>query len=180
MTIEPFIGQIELFGFNNPPFGWAFCDGQLMSIADNNALFALLGTTYGGNGTTTFALPNLNGRVALGTGTGAGLSAVTQGETGGAETATLATANLPAHSHSLAAQSGAGTTSVPGPLLGLAQVVEDDGTPARSYSSAAANTSLASASVGGPTGGGQAMGILNPYLGLQYAISLQGIYPSIP
>ncbi len=173
----PFIGQIELFGYSSVTAGWALCNGQLLLIADYDALFALIGTTYGGDGQTTFAVPDLRGRVAVGVGTGAGMSAVTQGQTGGAESVTMVTANLPAHSHSLAAQSGAGSTSVPGTTAALAQVAEDDGTPARSYSSAAADTTLSSASIGN-TGGGQAMSIRNPYLGLQYAISLQGIYPS--
>jgi microcystin-dependent protein len=173
----PFLGQIELFGYNFVTGNWALCNGQLLLIADHNALFSLIGTTYGGDGQTTFAVPDLRGRVAVGVGTGAGLSAVTLGQTNGAETATMLTANLPAHSHSLAAQSGIGSTSVPGTTVALAQVAEDDGTPARSYSSAAADTTLSSASIGN-TGGGQPMSIRNPYLGLQYAISLQGIYPS--
>ncbi len=177
-SYDPFLGQIELFGFNFPAVGWTPCDGRLLDIATYDALFSLLGTMYGGDGQTTFAVPNLNGRVALGVGTGPGLSSVVQGQTGGAETATLAAAHLPAHSHALAAQSGAGSTSLPGTGVVLAQVAEDDGTPARSYSSAAPNTSLSSASVGN-TGGGQPTGIRNPFLALNYAIAHFGIYPSV-
>ncbi len=176
-SADPYVGQIELFGFGFAPRGWAFCNGQLLSIADNSTLFELIGTIYGGDGQNTFALPNLNGRVALGVGAGPGLSTVVLGETGGTETATLVAANVPAHSHTLAAQSSRGRTSATGTNVVLAQVAEDDGTPARSYSSTAPNTTLSSASIGS-VGSSQPVDIRNPYLGLQYAISLFGIYPS--
>ncbi len=176
-STDPYIGQIELFGFNFAPLGWAFCDGQLLSIADNSALFTLIGTIYGGDGLNTFALPNLNGRVALGVGTGPGLSTVVLGQTGGTEAVTLLAANLPAHRHTLAAQSGRGNTSATGTTVVLAQVAEDDGTPARHYASTLPNTTLSSASISS-VGSSQAVDIRNPYLGLQYAIALFGFYPS--
>jgi microcystin-dependent protein len=128
-SANPFIGQIELFGGNFAIQGWAFCNGQLLNIADYDALFALIGTTYGGDGQNTFALPNLNSRMAVGVGTGPGLSTVTQGQSGGTESVTLVAANVPAHSHSLAAQSGRGDSISPGSTLVPAQVVENDGTP---------------------------------------------------
>jgi microcystin-dependent protein len=176
-SADPYVGQIELFGSNFPPNGWALCDGQLLQISENDVLFALIGTIYGGDGQNTFALPNLNSRVALGVGTGPGLSAVAQGQTGGTESVTLVAANVPAHSHSLAAQSSRGDSIAPGNTLVPAQVVENDGTPARSYSSTAPNTTLSSASIGS-VGSSAAVDIRNPYLGLLYAISLFGIFPT--
>jgi microcystin-dependent protein len=176
-SIQPFIGQIELFGGNFAPQNFAFCNGQLLSIADNDALFALIGTIYGGDGQNTFALPNLNGRMAVGTGTGPGLSAITPGQSGGVENVTLLATNLPAHTHTLAAHNGVGNTSAPGTSVVPAQVAEDDGTPARSYSSTAPNTSLSSTSIGS-AGSSSPVGIRNPYLGLNYIIAIQGIFPS--
>src|ERR1041385_5952172 len=96
---EPFLGQVEIYAFDFPPKGWAVCAGQLLPINQNQALFALLGTTYGGNGQTTFALPNLQGRVPIGIGLGAGLQNYVIGDAGGVESVTLAAANLPAHTH---------------------------------------------------------------------------------
>jgi microcystin-dependent protein len=178
-SANPFIGQIELFGGNFAIQGWAFCNGQLLNIADYDALFALIGTTYGGDGQNTFALPNLNSRMAVGVGTGPGLSTVTQGQSGGTESVTLVAANVPAHSHSLAAQSGRGDSISPGSTLVPAQVVENDGTPTRSYSSTAPDTTLSSASIGS-VGSSQAVDTRNPYLGLNYIIALQGIFPPRP
>jgi microcystin-dependent protein len=170
-----FIGQIELVGCNFAPAGWAFCDGQLLSIAEYEPLFTLIGTTYGGDGQATFGLPDLRGRAALGMGQGSGLSNVMHGEVGGTEDVTLLTAQLPTHKHPLQAHSGTGTTSVPGTGVVLAQVAEDDGTPASSYSSAVPATEIGSL---GANTGGQAMNIHNPFLGMNYVISLFGIYPS--
>src|ERR1700724_3809509 len=96
---SPFVAEIRMFPFNFAPQGWAFCAGQILSISQNTALFSILGTTYGGNGTTNFALPDLRGRVAIHFGLGAGLSPYSLGETGGSETVTLLASNLPAHSH---------------------------------------------------------------------------------
>src|SRR3712207_3315813 len=109
---EPFIGEIRMVGFNFAPRGWATCDGQLLSIAQNTALFSLLGTTYGGNGQTTFALPDLRGRAALHQGQGPGLTNRVIGEASGTETVTLTTNQMPSHSHGVNANSGeAGTKS---------------------------------------------------------------------
>ena len=175
-SYEPFIGQIELFGGNFAPRDWAFCDGRLLSIANYSTLFSLIGTIYGGDGQSTFGLPNLNGRMAVGEGAGPGLSTVLLGQSDGAENVTLVAANLPAHTHTLAAQSGRGNTSVPGSTVALAQVAEDDGTPARSYSTAP-NTTLSSASIGS-AGSNTQVSIRNPYLGLNYIIALEGNFPS--
>ncbi|MEX1309383.1 MAG: tail fiber protein, partial [Candidatus Sulfomarinibacteraceae bacterium] len=106
---SPFIGQIQLFGFNFPPRGWAFCEGQLLAISSNTALFSLLGTTFGGDGRTTFGLPDLRGRSAVGVGNGPGLSSVSWGQRSGAENVTLNVNTLPSHTHS-AAVTGLTTT----------------------------------------------------------------------
>jgi len=102
---DPFVAEIRIFPFNFAPTGWAFCDGQLMPLSQNTALFSLLGTTYGGDGKSTFALPNLKGRAPMHPGQGPGLSAHTFGESGGSETVTLSESELPAHSHAKMAQS---------------------------------------------------------------------------
>jgi microcystin-dependent protein len=110
---NPFIGEIRMFGGNFAPRQWALCDGQLLSIAQYQALFSLLGTTYGGNGVSTFALPNLQGRLALGYGQGPGLSNYALGQTGGSETVTLTTSTMPGHNHSLLATTNAGDQTDP-------------------------------------------------------------------
>jgi microcystin-dependent protein len=176
--MDPFIGQVMLVGFNFAPRGWAFCHGQLLSIGQNSALFSLLGTIYGGNGQTTFALPDLRSRVPVGMGQGSGLTNITQGEVSGSESVTLLAGNLPAHTHTLNVHNGAGTASVPVAGVALAQSVVDDGTPIRSYSSAAPNTTLAATSIGNSAGGSQAVGIRNPYVGMNFIIALQGVFPS--
>ena len=172
--MEPFIGQLMLVGFNFAPQGWALCNGQLLSIAENSALFSLLGTTYGGNGTTTFALPDLRGRTALHFGQGPGLSNYVQGQASGSESVTLLVSNLPAHTHSLAANSGAGVSSDPtGKVLAA---FRDDENGSGPYASAA-NTMMSPQAIG-PTGGSQPVSIMQPYLVLNWIIALEGIYPS--
>src|ERR1700704_1751360 len=110
---EPFLGQIMLVGFNFAPQGWAFCNGQLLSISQNTALFSLLGTTYGGNGTSTFALPNLQGSAAMGQGQGAGLTDRFLGEASGSDTVTLLTTEMPSHTHTVNANAALGDTGAP-------------------------------------------------------------------
>jgi microcystin-dependent protein len=170
---QDYIGNVVLAGFNFAPRGYLPCDGRLLAIAQNTALFSLLGTTYGGNGTTNYALPDLRGRAAVGS---TGTSTVVLGEQGGAETVALQTSHLPSHTHALRVQSGLGSTGVPGSGVVLAQSEVDDGTPLNSYSSAAHNTTLASASIGA-TGLGSAVRIRNPYLGLNYFICVNGVFP---
>ena len=173
--MDAFLGSIIIFGGNFAPRGWALCQGQLLPIAQNTALFSILGTTYGGNGQTTFALPDLRGRAPVGPGQGAGLNDVSLGEVGGNSSVALTAANLPAHTHSLNATQSAGDTRDPNGSV-LAQ--EAAGVTA-SYKAATAtlNATLAPNSVGA-TGGGQPIDVHSPYLGINYIIALQGIFPS--
>lgn len=169
----PFIGMIALFGFNFAPKGWAFCNGQLLSIAQNTALFALLGTAYGGDGKTTFALPDLQGRIPVGQGTGPGLSAHTIGERGGAETTTLTIAHMPVHSHPVIASGAQGTTSDPKNAY-LANSGDFD----TEFATTPANAVSMNPAMIGASGGSQPLSVLQPYLVLNYCISLTGIFPS--
>lgn len=180
---EPFIGQIELFGFTFPPRGWAFCQGQLQAISQNQALFSLLGTNYGGDGRTTFALPDLRGRIPIGQGQGSGLSGYTIGQVGGAEQVTLAPAQMPAHTHSLmvdAATAGSSNNNVPASneVLGQSAGKTHDGVKLdiSLYNTAAPNAALDLRSVS--TVGGQPHENRMPYLALNFCIALQGIFPS--
>ena len=166
--MDPFIGQIQAFGFNFAPRGWAKCDGQLLAISSNTALFSLIGTTYGGDGRTTFALPDLRGRSGIHFGNGPGLSNVSWGQQGGAENRTLTVANLPAHGHAINAKEE-GTTDDP-----TGAFVAGDGTNAFG---AATDKVMADTSVGN-TGGGQSFSTRDPFLGINYCIALQGIFPS--
>lgn len=168
--MEPFIGQIQIFGFNFAPRGWALCDGQLLPISQNTALFSLLGTTYGGDGRTTFALPDLRGRVPVHVGNGPGLDTISWGEKGGQIQSQLTVANLPSHSHALNGTNGTADQAQPGGNA-LAQSSEDQ------YAAAAPGDAMRAGSVGN-TGGNQAFNIRNPYLGIYYSIALQGIFPS--
>ena len=173
--MEPFIGQLMLVGFNFAPKGWALCNGQLLSIAQNTALFSLLGTTYGGDGITTFALPDLRGRAPLHFGQGPGLSNYVQGEASGVENTTLLITNMPAHNHAILANSSVGNSNSPeGALLaGYGTSLPPEGP----YTSANANTTLSPNAVG-PTGGSQPFSILQPFLVLNWIIALEGIFPS--
>lgn len=174
---QNFLGNVMLVAFTLVPRNWAACNGQLLQINQNFALFALLGTTYGGNGTTTFALPDFRSRVPVGMGQGPGLANIQIGEKAGVESVTVLATNIPAHTHALNVQSGAGNTPVPSTGTVLAQTVADDGNPVSSYSSTAPDAALAATSVGS-TGGSTPLGIRNPYLGLQYIICVAGIFPS--
>lgn len=168
----PFIGQISIFAGNFAPRGWAFCNGQILSIAQNTALFSILGTTYGGNGQTTFALPDLRGRVPVSAGVGPGLSPYTLGQMSGSEQVSLIANQLPAHTHTLMGTSNPGTTDNPGNgtlAAGSGVGVYAQGSPA--------NQPLAAGSVGA-TGGNQPVPTLPPSLTVNYIIALQGIFPS--
>lgn len=178
--MEPFIGQIMMVGFNFEPRGWAFCDGRLLSISQYTALFSLLGTTYGGDGRTTFALPDLRGRVAVGMGIGQGLSSVQIGEKAGAEQITLSTNNMPSHSHSLQASNESGTASTPvGNYPAVSKFQEDRESPVVSVNSYGntANSAMASPAISS-AGGNMPFNNRNPYLGVNYVIALVGIFPS--
>ncbi|MVN75665.1 phage tail protein [Hymenobacter sp. HMF4947] len=165
-----------LVSFNFPPKGWAFCNGQLLPINQNQALFALLGTTYGGNGQTTFALPDLRGRVPMCFGQGAGLTNRDLGEKAGTETVALSTAQI-AHTHSVQASTATGTTSVAGTTgpPSVRNYLADNGGGSAQYSNAA-NVTMADAL--SPVGGGQSHLNIQPVLGMNFVIALQGVFPS--
>jgi microcystin-dependent protein len=179
--MEGNIAEIRMFAGNFAPRNWAFCNGQIMAISQNTALFSLLGTTYGGNGQTTFALPDFRGRVAVGTGQGPGLSNRSLGEVAGTETVTLLTTEIPAHSHTatINVNSGPGTLSNPsGNYLAGGQDATANPIPTYAASSTP-STALNPASVtGGNTGGSQPHNNMPPYLGMNYIICLFGIFPS--
>ena len=168
----PFIGEIMLVSWNFAPKGWAFCNGQLLPINQNQALFSLLGTTYGGNGVTTFALPDLRDRVPIHFGQGPGLSPRSLGERAGAASHTLALTELPTHAHAVQASSGS-----PG-----SQVDPAGNYPARNPAAypqygSVADVAMASSAIG-TVGGGQPHTNLQPYLGLHFVIALVGVFPS--
>jgi len=179
---EPFLTEIKLVSFNFPPKGWALCNGQFMPINQNQAMFALLGTTYGGNGQTTFALPNLRGRLPLHMGNGH-----TLGEAAGSRAVTLTSSGMPQHFHVLRGQAEAATanlsdTPLPTPVdkaLSNAQVgVPGGGTAALNLYGPAENLVAMSASTAANTGGSQPHNNMMPYLVLNFIIALQGIFPS--
>jgi microcystin-dependent protein len=167
---NPFLAEIRIFPFNFAPKGWAFCDGQLLPISQNTALFSLLGTTYGGDGKTNFALPDMQGNAPMHPGQGPGLTLHDEGETGGSDTVMLLQSEMPVHSHSLMAQT----------FLG------DDPSPAQESLARSANhyqtnttqnvVAMADSAVG-VTGGGQPHNNLMPYLTLNFCITLQGVFP---
>lgn len=181
--MEPMLGQIQAFGFNFAPRGWMQCAGQLLPIAQWQALFSLLGTTYGGDGRTTFALPDLRGRASLGMGHGPGLSDVRIGEAGGRETVTLTTNELPAHSHPVSmdlkshqpASGSAGAVNSPAPTAGPAKISDGYSTSLETTLAAGAVTGNITTS---NTGGSRPVDIRTPYLGLNWCIAVQGIFPS--
>jgi microcystin-dependent protein len=161
---EPFLGEVAVFGFNFCPRGWAATEGQLLPIAQNTALFALLGTTYGGDGRTTFALPDLRGRVVLAPGAGPGLSNYILGELGGTETSLLSVAEMPVHAHNVSG-AGAGATAM------VKDASNDKGVEVL--------TGLDGGVISTQnTGGGQAHDNRQPYLAMTTCIALQGIFPS--
>jgi microcystin-dependent protein len=164
---DPLLGSIILFAGNFAPRGYALCEGQTLPIAQNTALFSLLGTTYGGNGTTTFALPDLRGRAPIGPGQGPGLASYVLGEQAGVETVTLSTSQLPAHNHPLQSSSGEQTTDRPTSGGGLAR--------GGAYISSGDASDV---SIGPTAGGNQPHENRPPYLALNYIIALQGIFPS--
>lgn len=167
---DPFIAEIKIFGGNFAPRGYAFCDGQLLPIAQNTALFSLIGTTYGGDGRTTTALPNLQGRAAMHPGQGPGLTNRRLGEAGGVETVTLTESQLPPHNHALQATEEDAVQTDP---TGMAYAVADSDV----YKEEAA-TMVNMPGETSNTGGSQPHNNMQPYLALNYIIALVGIYPS--
>jgi microcystin-dependent protein len=167
--MEGYLAQVIMFAGNFAPRGWAFCQGQILSIAQNTALFSLLGTTYGGNGQTTFALPDFRGRSPVGTGQGPGLSNISLGQVAGTETVTLLPGNLPPHSHSVNGVKGTSDANTPNATLPA---------NASAYSTQAANAVMNATMIGNGPGQSQPVPIRNPYLGMNFVICMQGIFPS--
>jgi microcystin-dependent protein len=164
---QPFIGEIRMFGGNFAPAGWAFCDGQLVPISENDALFTLIGTTYGGDGQETFALPDLQGRIPIHQGNG-----FTIGEKGGVETVTLTTQQIPIHNHLPMCKSTAGEVGTPQNTVWAAS-----GTNQTIYSNSPVSTTMNSAAIG-PAGGSQPHENMMPFLVISFIISLFGVFPS--
>jgi microcystin-dependent protein len=190
--MDPFIGQICIFGFGFAPQGWAMCQGQTMPISQNTALFSILGISFGGDGRSTFALPNLQGNAAIGAGEGPGLSAYPIGETGGETTVALLSAEMPSHNHAFVVSTAAATAQSPqGNLLARAMRpfvhaadAAEVAAPAPTQIEAdfysanpgSAKTALASRAIA-PLGGNQPHNNMQPYLTLNFCIALQGVMP---
>lgn len=167
---DMFVAEIRIFPFNFAPKGWAFCDGQLLPISQNTALFSLLGTTYGGDGKSTFALPDLQGAVPVQSGQGPGLSLYDLGEEGGSDSVLLLQSEMPVHTHTVSAQTvDQGDNRIPGPALNLGNT--------QIYSDAAAPTAQLDPQAVSIAGGSQPHNNLMPYLTLSFCIALQGIFP---
>ena len=169
---QPFVGEMIWVPYNFAPKGWAFCDGQLLPIAQNTALFSLLGTTYGGNGQTTFALPDMRGKLMINVGLGPGLTDYVQGESGGEATHTLLQSEMPAHYHGLQASTATETATTP------ANNLFGQSAPGKQYGQGP--TTYMSANAVGISGGGQPHNNMMPYGTLNCIIALQGIFPSRP
>jgi microcystin-dependent protein len=169
--MDPFVAEIRIFPFNFAPKGWAFCDGQLLPLSQNTALFSLLGTTYGGDGKSNFALPNMQGNAPMHPGQGPGLSLHDLGETGGSETVSLLESEIPSHSHNVTASSQDGTdnhpvANYPAQGVGINLYVNAGTTPVAMNDNAIA-----------PAGGDQPHNNMQPYLTLNFCIALQGVFP---
>jgi microcystin-dependent protein len=169
---DPFVAEIRIFGFNFPPKGWAFCAGQILPISQNTALFSLLGTTYGGNGKSTFALPDFQGRVGVQPGQGKGLSLYDLGETGGTESVTLLDSEMPAHVHGVFANINPSNLATPSPARSWARTA-----PGTSYITTNANLTQMSPMAIGVAGGSLPHNNMMPYLTLNFCIALQGVFP---
>jgi microcystin-dependent protein len=170
---DPFVAEIRIFPFNFAPSGWAWCDGQLMPLSQNTALFSLLGTTYGGNGKTNFALPDLQGRSPMQPGQGPGLSLHDLGETGGSETVTLLESEIPSHSHSLRAEDSIAELQRPGSTTSMSRSVNSSAYQTVTDSNLVSLSDSALA----PAGGDAPHNNLMPYLTLYFCIALQGVFP---
>ncbi|MBV8617547.1 MAG: phage tail protein [Curvibacter sp.] len=178
---DPFIGQINMFAGNFAPTGWALCNGQLLSIQQNAALFSILGTTYGGNGTTTFGLPNLQSRFPMHAGQGAGLSSYVLGEMVGNETTTLTTTNLPSHTHSLnvaTSVSNQATATALTPNASNAWLSTSDRRDGYFFNGTPAGTTTLNPGTISPAGSTQAFSNMPPGLVVNFIIALVGIFPS--
>jgi microcystin-dependent protein len=172
---DPFVAEIRIFPFNFPPTGWAFCDGQLLPLSQNTALFSLLGTTYGGNGKSNFALPDLQGRSPMHPGQGPGLSLHDLGETGGSEAVTLLTSEMPAHAHTV----GRALDALGNSLTPVASLWAQAGSVRAAVNSynAGPPTGAMKPDVVQPAGGSLPHNNMQPYLTLNFCIALQGVFP---
>ncbi|MGY3090567.1 microcystin-dependent protein [Hymenobacter sp. UYAg731] len=177
--MDAFIGEIRMMGFGVVPKGWLACQGQLLPIAQNQALFSLLGTTYGGNGVQTFGLPDLRGRAILGVGQGPGLSNTVQGQVGGTASVTLQPAEMPVHIHTVTGTlQGASGPDTNSPINAYPALPDDGGAP---FSTGTPNANLAAASVTGTAanaGGSQPHENRQPLMAMNYCIAVQGYFPS--
>ncbi len=169
---DPFVAEIRIFPFNFAPKGWAFCNGQLLPISQNTALFSLLGTTYGGDGKSNFALPNLQGSAPMHPGQGPGLSLRDLGETGGSETVTLLNSEMPVHTHALRASVEQGDNRAPSPALSLAVSIG-----AFAYVAGSPPPSHMAPQALSPAGGSLPHNNMQPYLTVNFCIALQGVFP---
>jgi microcystin-dependent protein len=169
--VDPFVAEIRIFPFNFAPRGWAWCDGQLLPLSQNTALFSLLGTTYGGNGKSNFALPDLQGRAPMHPGQGPGLSLHDLGETGGEESVSLLQSEIPSHPHTFSGNNALGDSPQPSPNVSVAR-------NANSYQQTTnTNLVLMNANSLPPAGGSQPHNNMQPYLTFYFNIALQGVYP---
>jgi len=172
---DQFVAEIRIFPFNFPPTGWAFCNGQLMPLSQNTALFALLGTFYGGDGKSTFALPNLQGAAPMQTGQGQGLAQRFLGEMSGVESVTLLQSEMPFHTHQLRATIEQGDNRLPSPSVSLATSLG-----AAAYATGSPALGLMAPQALALAGGGLPHNNMQPYLTLNFCIALQGIFPQRP
>lgn len=168
---DPFVAEIRIFPFNFAPKGWAWCDGQLMPLSQNTALFSLLGTTYGGNGKSNFALPDLQGRAPMHPGQGPGLSLHDLGETGGSETVSLLESEIPAHGHSVMASNQPAEDRAP------ANEILGRSVGASLYQTTTSVIQAMSGQALAPAGGDQSHNNMQPYLTFYFCIALQGVFP---
>jgi microcystin-dependent protein len=178
--MEPTLGEIRMFAGNFNPISWALCEGQLLPINSNQSLYSLLGTTYGGDGITTFGLPDLRGRMAISAGQGPGLSSTPLGQKSGTTEISLTQSTMPSHSHTLNSSSSPGTASTPlnsFPAMSKVQV-ERGGVNQDVSSYGTPSNSTQAANAIGNTGGNIPVNVQNPYLGINYIICLVGIFPS--
>ena len=171
---DPFVAEIRIFPFNFAPKGWAFCDGQILPISQNTALFSLLGTVYGGDGKSTFALPDLQGNAAMHPGQGQGLSLRDLGEIGGAENVTLLTSEMPFHTHTLQAFNQAGDQFGPNANGNFALTRSNGGAV---YNTTISNIVQFAPQALSPAGGSLPHNNMQPYLTLNFCIALQGVFP---
>ncbi len=170
---DPFLCEIRLFGFNFAPRGWMRCEGQLLAISQNVALFSILGTTYGGNGTTTFALPDLRGRSPVHWGQGPGLQPHGLGEVGGESAVSLLATEMPSHTHAVSAVAGVGTSEVPNSATLAQSSIRSD-----LYTNSVNTMTTMSPTTVGVAGGSQAHNNMPPYLAAAFCIAVEGVFPT--